>query len=173
MYWSQRAKAIWLEKGDKNTKVFHAKASSKRKNNTIFGEEDSNGTWHTNDLMVEKIILDYFHDIFFSSGPSISDIESVIESVPTSVSNEMNEFLCSPYTEIEIRDALWQFHPSKSPSPNGFSSFFYHKYWEAVKDSFVPKCLVVLNYNVSAYDINKNPYCPYSESEEPKICVTI
>lgn len=54
VYWSQRAKAVWLEKGDRNTKFFHARASARRKNNTISGLEDHDGVWHTEDVMVEN-----------------------------------------------------------------------------------------------------------------------
>ena len=45
IYWSQRAKALWLKEGDKNTKFFHAQASERRKNNAITGIWDSQGRW--------------------------------------------------------------------------------------------------------------------------------
>lgn len=146
----------------------HTKASARRRNNTIYGVEDSTGIWHTDDSMVENIVIDYFQNIFTSSGPSSVDIEPVIESVRVSVSNDMNEFLCSPYSKLEVKDALWQSHPSKSPGPDGFSSFFYRKYWEVIKKSFMPKCLVVLNGNVSAHDINKTHIVLIPRVKNPK-----
>ena len=44
----------------------------------------------------------------------------------------MNEALVQPYTEDEVRTALFQMHPSKAPGPDGMSPFFFKKYWHIV-----------------------------------------
>ena len=41
----------------------------------------------------------------------------------------MNETLVQPYTEDEVRTALFQMHPLKAPRPDGMSPFFFQKYW--------------------------------------------
>ena len=43
IYWGQRAKALWLKEGDKNTKFFHVQAFEWRKQNTITGIWESHG----------------------------------------------------------------------------------------------------------------------------------
>lgn len=35
IWWSQRSKTMWLQHGDKNTKLFHQKTSQRRKKNMI------------------------------------------------------------------------------------------------------------------------------------------
>ena len=41
---------------------------------------------------------------------------------------EMNNFLLQSYTAEEVRQALFQMHPSKSPVPDGMSPFFFQKF---------------------------------------------
>lgn len=47
-----------------------------------------------------------------------------MDSVHSRVSVDMNEALLAYYTDEEIKKALFQMHPSKSPGPNGMSPFF-------------------------------------------------
>ena len=44
----------------------------------------------------------------------------------------MNHTLLQPYTPEEVKQALFQIHPSKSPGPDGMSPFFFQKYWHIV-----------------------------------------
>ena len=40
----------------------------------------------------------------------------------------MNATLLQRYTLEEVKTALFQMHPSKSPGPNGMTPFFFQKY---------------------------------------------
>ncbi|XP_062013360.1 uncharacterized protein LOC133729796 [Rosa rugosa] len=55
--------------------------------------------------------------------------DAVLEAVDERVTPDMNSELTKPYVESEIKDALFQMHPSKSPGLDGMSSFFFQKYW--------------------------------------------
>ncbi|KAG8503437.1 hypothetical protein CXB51_001595 [Gossypium anomalum] len=47
-YWAQRSRVIWLREGNRNTKFFHVRASSRRKKNNIERLKDIHGCWKNN-----------------------------------------------------------------------------------------------------------------------------
>lgn len=46
--WNQRARILWLNKGDANTKLFHCRASHRFKKIFILAINDSHGLWKEN-----------------------------------------------------------------------------------------------------------------------------
>ena len=72
-------------------------------------------------------------------------MERVIESVDHVVTEEMAQSLVRPYTEEEVRTALFQMHPSKSPGPDGMSPFFFQKFWHIVRNDVTATILSFLH----------------------------
>ncbi|KAH9770469.1 putative reverse transcriptase/RNA-dependent DNA polymerase [Citrus sinensis] len=54
IYWRHRARADWLQAGDRNTKFFHSKATTRKRKNKIWGVEDKNGVWTEDGEAVER-----------------------------------------------------------------------------------------------------------------------
>ena len=50
--------------------------------------------------------------------------------VPGKVTPKMNFVLTASYSETEVKAALFQMFPSKSPGPDGFPAHFYQRHWE-------------------------------------------
>jgi hypothetical protein len=71
--WRQRSRAVWLKDGDRNTKFFHGKASQRKKVNHIKKLKDPNGAWWHGEENVERLLIDYFADIFSTSDPENVD----------------------------------------------------------------------------------------------------
>jgi hypothetical protein len=44
-----------------------------------------------------------------------------------------NEFLIAPFTELEIRNAVFDMEHNKAPGPDGFPAEFYQNFWEIIK----------------------------------------
>ena len=55
------------------------------------------------------------------------DVEEVMEAVDRKVTNKMAQSLTQAYSEEEVKNALFQMHPSKAPRPDGMSPFFFQK----------------------------------------------
>ena len=49
------------------------------------------------------------------------------------VSLTENEFLTAPFTEQEIRDAIFSMEHSKAPGLDGFPAEFYQHFWDVIK----------------------------------------
>ncbi|KAF5442204.1 hypothetical protein F2P56_034891 [Juglans regia] len=91
----------------------------------------------------DKIILDYFEELFTSSNPVGST--DFLCSLAGKVTSSMNKGLAQPYTEAEVTASLAQMHPSKAPGPDGMSPMFYQKYWDVVGISVTKAVLTALN----------------------------
>ncbi|XP_024159346.1 uncharacterized protein LOC112166695 [Rosa chinensis] len=131
-YRRQRSRAIWLKEGDQNSAYFHRRASNRRSKNTIKGLTNESGEWSSEPDDIKRLLLTYFQGIFHSESSNTEAIQTVLAATPSKVTAAMNESLMQPYSDEEIKKALFQRHPSKSPGSDGMSPFFYQKYWDMV-----------------------------------------
>ncbi|KAL0448671.1 UNVERIFIED_CONTAM: LINE-1 retrotransposable element O protein [Sesamum latifolium] len=130
--WKQRVKALWLTKGDRNTRFFRAKANERRLSNEIKRIKDRLGMEIVGTEGIRKVIVDYFGAIFSSTRPLEEAMDEVLASVESRVTENMNSQLIRSFTIEEIMQALNQMNPLKSPGPDGMSPIFYQKFWDIV-----------------------------------------
>lgn len=122
IYWRQRSKALWLKERDRNTRYFHAKASSMKRRNTIDGLLDTNNQWREDILDIENEFSNYFTTLFTSCTPSQQNVELALQSLEHKVIAEMNFELDKEFSPEEIKSIIFQMHLSKAPGPNGLST---------------------------------------------------
>ena len=87
VFWRQRSRSIWLPVGDKNTKIFHQRATQRRRKNNIVELYDREGEWHIEEDKIASIAEDYYKKLFTSS--TSLDMEAVLESVDRVVTKGM------------------------------------------------------------------------------------
>ena len=114
-------------------------------------------------IKLHRLQKKYFHDLFTSENPT--DMESVLDVVEKRFTREMNNSLLQPYTTEEVRQALFQMHPSKSPGPDSMSPFFFQKFWNIVGVDVTDAILSVLN---SGHMLRKMNYSQFSYSAYSK-----
>lgn len=109
--------------------------------------------------------MEYF-DNLFTAGPRV-DIGPIIQKIHPCVSQAMNEQLMGLFTAKEMKNAINQMGPTKSPGPDGFPALFYLKSWETVGEEFCDLVLNYLNNGVLPEEINQTRIVLIPKVNEP------
>ncbi|XP_073298281.1 uncharacterized protein [Primulina huaijiensis] len=168
IHWKQRSRVNWLNYGDRNTKYFHSSATTRRNTNQIRGLNNADGVWCTDYSSLVDITTDYFTCLFTSIKPSTQDIAMVMDTIVPVVGNEMNDKLCEPFTEDEIRKAVFDLSPSKAPGSDGFTAMFYQKLWTTVGRDVTKAVLEILNEKGDLKEWNSTVVTLIPKVSEPK-----
>lgn len=76
--------------------------------------------------------MNYFSQ-FFNANPN-SDTDAIIDAVKSCVTTQMNSSLLEIFTEVEVKQVVFQMYPTKVHGSNGMSPqfFFLQKLWHIV-----------------------------------------
>ncbi|KAL0434845.1 UNVERIFIED_CONTAM: hypothetical protein Sradi_0192400 [Sesamum radiatum] len=66
----------------------------------------------------------------------------------------MNESLLLPFTEQEVRNAVFSMSPIKSLGPDGMPPLFYQKFWHIIRNDVVSSVLHILNSGSLLHKMN-------------------
>lgn len=122
IYWNQLAKQFWLKEGDLNIKYFHSMATRRKARKRIQTLVDNTGVEFNDPQNLGRIAYDYFEQLFSLEAASY---DAVINQIEPKLSVDENNFLLSPLTIEDFREALFQMDPNKSPGPDGYNPAFF------------------------------------------------
>ena len=88
------------------------------------------------------MIVDYFRTLFQTEGCSSDEVLGCVEK---NITEDQSMMLLALFSAIEVKDALFDMHPDKSPEPNGMNHAFYQKFWNIVGEDVVQACLNFIN----------------------------
>lgn len=80
------------------------------------------------------MIVEYFNILYKTEGCSSEDVLACIQS---SITYDQNMMLLAIFSDIEVKDALFEMYPDKSPGPDGMNPTFYQKFWHIVGEDVV------------------------------------
>ena len=141
--WRQRSRNKWLRCGDRNTRFFHQSATQRRRQNFIESLQDNNGVVQTGDSGVAAIFLQYFQELFKTTGPT--NLTPILSGVSSVVTREMNANLGKEFTAGEVAFALKQMTPTSAPGPDGMPLLFYQTFWDSIGSDVTNAVLSCLN----------------------------
>lgn len=104
-----------------------------------------------------------FYKDLFSTKPH-DRAEEVLETIPMCIYPSINDNLCKPYSNEEIKTALFQMGPTKAPGPDGFPTLFYQRHWDLLQEDI---CCAVRSF-LAGEDIPKG-FCDTTIVLIPKL----
>uniref|UniRef100_A0A803P3N7 RNase H type-1 domain-containing protein n=1 Tax=Cannabis sativa TaxID=3483 RepID=A0A803P3N7_CANSA len=155
IFWKQRSKVHWLRAGDKNTKFFHHKASSRKRTNFIRKLTLDDGSTISNQAAIEAEICRYFSTLFHSHGSSRDATNLLLSAVNSRLAAHQFTLLDAPLTAEEVKLALFQLSGDKAPGSDGLNAYFYQKNWNTLGEDLCTAVLDILNNNTNMASINK------------------
>ena len=82
--------------------------------------------WVFQSDQISAIFTEYYQQLFTTSNLVV--LESDLDSIPHTVTKDMNATLCSEFEAWEVETALKQMAPLKVPGPDGMPPLFYQNF---------------------------------------------
>lgn len=76
---------------------------------------------------MEVVATRYFQDMFQTSEPNLEDIESILNTIPTTITPEQKFALCKSFTQEEIFGVIKNMHPTTALGADGIQAVFFFK----------------------------------------------
>jgi len=128
----QQSNAEWIGFGDECSRHFMAKIKQRKALQSIYQIKDSNDQWVEGFDRVADIMTDFYHNLLGEQEQHISTIEKEIIHLGHTLSPEQQLKLCQPFTDNDIKQALFSIPNHKSPGPDGFNNGFYNACWDII-----------------------------------------
>nr|KYP67312.1 hypothetical protein KK1_013639 [Cajanus cajan] len=115
----QKSRLKWLREGDANTSFFHGYINKRRLKNEIRALLINN-VWYREPVTMKEGVQSYFEQHF----------EEKMHNRPDAT------MLILPFSEEEVKEAVWDCEGAKSPGPNGYNFNFIKDFWDILKTDF-------------------------------------
>lgn len=137
IYWQTKSRSRWLNAGDRNTRYFHSTTKTRRCRNRLLSVQDSDGDICRGDENIAKVAINYFDDLYKSTPNTSLRYADVFQGFQQKITDEINEDLIRPVTELEIEESVFSVAPSRTPDPDGFTADFYQQFWPDIKQKVI------------------------------------
>ncbi|XP_021727985.1 uncharacterized protein LOC110695086 [Chenopodium quinoa] len=134
-YWRQRMKCDWIKEGDIPSKRLFNKVKSRKTKNEIITLRREDNLWVEGHFHVSNLIVNSLKDVFNPViDPAQEDhIDLLLRQIHfPSLSPSQSDTLSLPFSDAEIREAIFDLKGSNSPGPDGCIFEFFQSNWDTV-----------------------------------------
>jgi hypothetical protein len=114
-----RSRSKWLQVGDRCSKEFFRAVRPINAQATISEFKDKRGRFFTKREDLERITKDFYEELYAHKDVSEEALARVMEGVPATFINSMNDALDKEITERELRRAVNSMAKGKAPGHDG------------------------------------------------------
>ncbi|XP_074267199.1 uncharacterized protein LOC141590510 [Silene latifolia] len=161
LFWKQRAKINWIKEGDACTRFFFNSVKNRYNRNFIVGVKRSDSTWAFDNTEVVDLFNVYFHEIYrvHTQQESFQQYSrkymKLFSNLKFKLDDDQRDSFSKLFSRKEVRTAVFQLGPLKSPGPDGIPALFYQKYWFHVKREVEEAVLEILNKGIFPAEFNR------------------
>uniref|UniRef100_A0A453KU06 Reverse transcriptase domain-containing protein n=1 Tax=Aegilops tauschii subsp. strangulata TaxID=200361 RepID=A0A453KU06_AEGTS len=128
----QRSKADLILMGDSNTRYFQLIANGRHRKKCIYSLQQDEGLIEGQEEL-KKYITKYYKSLFGAPAEGNFTLDETRTDDIPQVTAEENDILTAPFSEEEVRAAVFQMEHNKAPGPDGFPAEFYQNFWDIIK----------------------------------------
>ncbi|XP_074266590.1 uncharacterized protein LOC141589866 [Silene latifolia] len=133
-----------------------------------------NGEWNFDTEDIMGLFVHYYSGLFKEGVNEVSfdeyfpTVKNLFTVNKEFLSPDDSDALGIHFTPKEVRTAVFQLGPLKSPGPDGIPAIFFHKCWHFIKHEVIGTVLAILNGNSSPEFLNKTFLVLIPKSSAPE-----
>jgi hypothetical protein len=132
----QRSRDRDIKEGDRNTTYFHAVANQRRRKMLVHSLDGPDGPI-TEEAEMLELATSFYKDLFKKEMPSGYRLAEDFYSSNECVTDEQNIDLEAPFSEEEVKKAIFDSYSDGAPGPDGLHFVFYQHFWDMLKDDLM------------------------------------
>ena len=116
---------------------------------------------------MKPLILNCFSHLF--SFEIHQTDQGLLGKINPEVTQDMNDMVNAPYSQKEVKTALFQMFPTKAPGPDGFLAHFFQHHQDICGDDVTKEVLKIMEGSESAESINETLFVLIPKVKNPTL----
>ena len=166
IFLKQKSKIEWLKEGDQNNAYFHNAIKGRLSKSRIDSIYDDEGKCFTGSDVPGQFVQ-HFQNIFGIEG-EIYPVDDPVGLFSKKISDEQALKMISPFSNEEIKSAIFDIEDNKAPGPDGFTARFFKAAWDVVGSDVCKAVKVFFQNGKMLGELNTTIISLVPKSKNPK-----